>query len=129
MAAGLEADVRCVAPLPSPHLVDGQLSAAAERGKQLFFDSQVGCAHCHPAPLYTDLKTHNVGSKGRYDRRNRFDTPTLIEVWRTAPYLHDGHYVTLRELLNEGQHGHVGGHVKGLTDEQRSDLIEFVLSL
>jgi YVTN family beta-propeller protein len=128
-ARAIDNYLKSLEPIPSPHLVDGRLSAAAERGRQIFFDSQVGCAHCHPAPLYTDLKLHDVNSKGRYDRRDEFDTPTLIEVWRTAPYMHDGHYTTLRQLLDEGHHGHFEGDVKGLTDAQKSDLIEFVLSL
>ena len=72
---------------------------------------------------------HDVGSKGRYDRQAEFDTPTLLEVWRTAPYMHDGHYTTLRELLDEGRHGHLRGDVEGLTEKQRDDLVEFVLSL
>ena len=33
--------------------------------------------------------------------RPDFDTPTLIEVWRTAPYLHDGRYLTIEELIAE----------------------------
>jgi YVTN family beta-propeller protein len=128
-ARAIDAYLKSLQPVPSPHLVDGQLSAAAERGKQLFFDPKIDCAHCHPAPLYTDLQRHDVGSKGRYDRRADFDTPTLVEVWRTAPYMHDGHYATMRELLDEGQHGRMGGDVASLTDEQKSDLVEFVLSL
>ena len=42
---------------------------------------------------------------GTYDRNDRFDTPTLIEVWRTAPYLHDGRYATIKELFSKGRHG------------------------
>ena len=46
--------LKSLQPVPSPHLVDGQLSPAAVRGKELFFSERVGCANCHPAPLYTD---------------------------------------------------------------------------
>ena len=72
---------------------------------------------------------HDVGSKGQYDRAGEFDTPTLIECWRTAPYMHDGHYTTIERLLKEGKHGHVAGDVEGLTDQEINDLVEFVLSL
>jgi cytochrome c peroxidase len=72
---------------------------------------------------------HDVESKSSYDRRNEFDTPTLVEVWRTAPYLHDGHYLTIKELLKEGKHGKKQGPVDKLTEQELNDLAEFVLSL
>ncbi len=121
--------LKALTPVPSPHLVDGQLSAAAERGKQLFFSEKVGCGTCHPAPLYTDLKMHDVGSSVPYDRRVDFDTPTLVEVWRTAPYMHDGHYTTIKDLLVAGRHGARNGELDGLTEQDLNDLVEFVLSL
>ena len=129
-AQAIDAYLKSLEPVPSPYLVDGQLSPAAERGKQLFFQPEIGCAKCHPEPLYTDLRSHNVGSRGKYDRNDMFDTPTLIECWRTAPYMHDGHWLTIKELLTEGKHGRAaGGKVDKLTEEQIDDLVEFVLSL
>jgi YVTN family beta-propeller protein len=134
-AAAVDAYLKSLQPVPSPHLVDGKLSPAAERGKRLFFDEHVGCAKCHPAkpddePLYTDLLLHDVGSRGQYDRRDLFDTPTLVECWRTAPYMHDGHYTTVKELLTKGKHDTKGsGGVGKLAEQQIDDLVEFVLSL
>jgi len=128
-AVAIDEYLKTLQPVPSPHLVDGKLSEAAERGKKLFFSERLGCATCHPEPLYTDLKLHDVGSKGQYDRASEFDTPTLIECWRTAPYMHDGHYTTIEGLLKEGKHGSTAGDVEGLTDQERKDLVEFVLSL
>ncbi len=128
-AVAIDEYLKTLQPVPSPHLVDGKLSEAAERGKKLFFSERLGCATCHPEPLYTDLKLHDVGSKGQYDRASEFDTPTLIECWRTAPYMHDGHYTTIEQLLKEGKHGSTAGDVEGLTDQERKDLVEFVLSL
>jgi cytochrome c peroxidase len=128
-AVAIDEYLKALKPLPSPHLVNGQLSESAKRGKELFFKPSVNCASCHPEPLYTDLKTHNVNSKGQYDRKSEFDTPTLIEIYRTAPYMHDGHYTTLEALLKEGQHGRLGGHAEGLTDQDYKDLVEFLLSL
>jgi YVTN family beta-propeller protein len=121
--------LKALEPVPSPHLVDGKLSPSAQRGKELFFQEAIGCAKCHPAPLYTDLQMHDVGSSVPYDRRADFDTPTLIEVWRTAPYMHDGHYVTLKDLLVRGKHGGKHGELDGLTEPQIDDLVAFVLSL
>ena len=116
-------------PVPSPHLVNGKLSEAAERGKALFFSERINCSVCHPAPLYTDMKLHDVGSRSELDRRDDFDTPTLIEVWRTAPYMHDGHYATIKDLIRDGKHGAKAGDIDSLTDEELNDLVEFVLSL
>ncbi len=116
-------------PVPSPYLVDGKLSEAARRGKELFFSERVGCAQCHPEPLYTDLQMHDVGSRGKYDRRDDFDTPTLIECWRTAPYMHDGHFTSMKELFTVGKHGAKAGDVEGLSEQEIDDLVEFVLSL
>jgi len=128
-AVAIDEYLKALQPVPSPHLAGGQLSDAAQRGKALFFSERIGCGVCHPEPLYTDLMMHDVESKGPYDRRADFDTPTLIECWRTAPYLHDGRYVTIKQLLKEGKHGHKQGAVEKLTDQEINDLVEFVLSL
>ena len=126
-AAAIDVYLKSLRPVPSPYLVDGRLSPAAWRGRRLFQSERAACSKCHPAPLYTDLKSHNVGSRGESDFTDRFDTPTLIEVWRTAPYLHSGRFTTIKELLVEGKHGLDRGH--GLSEQEMSDLIEFVLSL
>ena len=125
-AVAMDEYLKSLKPVPSPYLIDGKLSPAAERGRKLFFDPKVGCAKCHPEPLYTDMKMYDVGSRGELDRRDDFDTPTLIESWRTAPYMHDGRYSTMKEVFTKGKHGLNG--VK-LTPEQIDDLVEFVLSL
>jgi hypothetical protein len=127
-AAAIDEYLKALKPAPSPHLVDGKLSPAAERGKKVFFDEAVGCARCHPGPLYTDLKLHNVESRGQYDRRSEFDTPTLIECWRTAPYMHDGQHTTMKELFTKGKHGGKAV-IDKLIPQQIDDLVEFVLSL
>jgi cytochrome c peroxidase len=128
-AVAIDAYLKSLQPVPSPHLFDGRLSPAAERGQALFQSERIACHKCHPAPLYTDLKSHNVGTRTPNERNERFDTPTLIEVWRTAPYLHDGRYLTIRELLVEGQHGlKRNGNVE-LNEQELSDLVAFVLSL
>ena len=127
-AAAIDAYLESLEPVPSPHLIDGRLSTAAERGRKLFQSNRVGCRRCHPAPLYTDLKLHNVGTRARGDTTDRFDTPTLVEVWRTAPYLHDGRYTTIEQLLIKGQHGLKRRSVD-LNEQEIGDLVEFVLSL
>ena len=125
-AVAIDEYLKSLEPLPSPHLVDGKLSPAAERGKLLFVAKQVDCIECHSEGLYTDQMLHDVGSKAPYDRSESFDTPTLIESWRTAPYLHSGQYTTVKELLVKGNHNK---KTKKLSEEQLDDLIEYVLSL
>ena len=125
----LDAYLKSLKAIPSPHLVDGKLSESAERGKKLFFDEKIGCGKCHPAPLYTDLQMHDVGSSVPYDGRVDFDTPTLVEVWRTAPFMHDGHYTSIKDLLVTGKHGGKAGELDGLSEQDMADLVEFVLSL
>lgn len=129
-AQAIDAYLKALKPVPSPHLVNGELSEAARRGRELFFSDRLKCHICHPEPLYTDLKKHNVGSRGPLDRTGEFDTPSLIEIWRTAPYMHDGHYLTLEELFRVGKHGQTaGGDVESLSDQELHDLCEFLRSL
>lgn len=116
-------------PVPSPFLADGKLSEKAERGKKIFEDPKIGCASCHPAPLFTDQKMHDVGTKIYFNDTSEFDTPTLVELWRTAPYLHDGRYLTLQDVFKVGLHGDETGDVDGLTDAQIDDLVEYIQSL
>jgi YVTN family beta-propeller protein len=128
-AQAIDEYLKTLTPVPSPHLVGAELSPAARRGKDVFFSSRINCARCHPEPLYTDLKSHDVQSRGRYDRRSEFDTPTLVEVWRTAPYMHDGGYTTIKQLIRDGRHGSTVGDVDSLTERELNDLVEFVRSL
>jgi cytochrome c peroxidase len=126
--AAIDEYLKSLKPVPSPYLVHGEMSRAAKHGEKLF--SKTGCADCHVPGLYTDLHPHDVGTRAAYDRpADKFYTPTLIEVWRTAPYLHNGRYTTIKELLSEGRHGLRRGHSSGLSPQEIDDLVEFVLSL
>ena len=117
-------------PLPSPMLVNGQLSTAARRGEALFHGREVGCAGCHAGSLRTDLKTHDVGTRGRFDQGQAlFDTPALVELWRTGPFLHDGSCDSLHELITGRNHSDRHGRTSHLSKAQVDDLVEFLLSL
>jgi cytochrome c peroxidase len=128
-AEAMDTYLRSLEAVPSPLLVDGRMSTAAQRGRVLFESAEVNCVRCHPSPLYTDQKSHDVGTRKPNERGALFDTPTLIEVWRTAPYLHDGRYTTIEELLVEGRHGLKRVRGDDLSEEQIDDLVQFVLSL
>jgi YVTN family beta-propeller protein len=123
----------------SPHIpAPGKLSAVAERGKGLFFSKAVGCATCHSGPYYTDsslqkpYKLHDVGT-GTEDPSEkmgpRYDTPTLLGVYRTAPYLHHGKAKTLHEVLTTCNKGDKHGTTSHLKAGEIDDLVAFLRSL
>ena len=107
--------------------MDGKLSAAAERGKKVF--ETMTCVECHPAPLFTDLKTYDVGTTTGQDIGKPVDVPTLREGWRNAPYLHDGRAATLRELFTIYGHAGFKERLSKVTKQELNDLIEYVNSL
>lgn len=110
---------------------DATLSESAKRGKRLFHSPKTGCASCHSGPYLTDLKMHDVGTETASDfGESEFDTPSLIEIHRTGPYLHDGRYTTLEDLLFKGLHGDLKGErLNQLSDQEKADLINYLLSL
>ena len=122
-AVAVDNYLKSLVPVPSPYLVNRELSKKAKKGKEVF--ESVGCNHCHPSPYYTDQKRHEIGVQGEYDHQNSWDTPTLIEVWRTAPYLHDGRSATIAEVFSVEKHG----LQQKLSDEELEQLVEYVLSL
>ncbi len=128
VAVAMDEYLKSLKPVPSPYLVGGNLSLAAKRGKKVF--SAAGCADCHVPGLYTDLHPHDVGTRAGYDgSTDQFYTPTLIEIWRTAPYLHDGSAATIRDVLTTRNPDGLHGAVSALTRQEVDELCEFVLSL
>ena len=129
-ASAVDEYLETLKPGRSPLLEKGKLSAAAARGKKLFMEPKVACASCHPAGLYTDLKPYDVGTSGKFDKPgDKFFTPTLVEVWRTAPYLHDGSAATMREVLTTRNQNDQHGKTSHLTEREIQDLAAFVGSL
>jgi cytochrome c peroxidase len=149
------------------------LSAEAAEGRKLF-EGRAGCSSCHPAPLFTDHKFHDLGLRtdpnllddperastfrrffrglgtpnyrnltddaGRFvigfNERDRgaFRTPTLREVGRTAPYMHDGRFNTLAEVIDFYDRGGAAGQRAGLkplklTADEKRQLAAFLHAL
>ncbi len=123
-ASAVDAFLKSVEHVPSPHLVNGQLSANAQQGKSLF---QARCSFCHSGQYFTDMNSYDVGT-GRSSDPN-LDTPALAEVWRTAPYLQDGSAATMQEVLTTYNPGDQHGTTSDLTGQQVNSLAEYVLSL
>jgi cytochrome c peroxidase len=99
------------------------LTPEQQAGLQLF-RSKANCASCHVGPNFTDEHLHNTGVAWRDGRltdvgagQGNFKTPTLREIARTAPYLHDGSLVTLEEVIEYYDRG--GNQSPGLDSEIR----------
>ncbi|WP_169305304.1 cell surface protein [Coraliomargarita akajimensis] len=126
-AKAIDAFLKSLRPTPSPHLVNGGLSKLAQHGKRVF--NAARCVHCHKGPLYTDGKQHEVGTTKGMDAGRPVDTPSLIELWRTAPYLHDGRAATVREVLESEDHGAISERLEHLSPKDITALEAFLLSL
>ena len=110
-------------PVPSPYLVNGELSEKAQQGRTVF--QKYGCGVCHSGEYYTDCKMHIIGEDVEFEKG--WDTPTLVEVWRTAPYLFDGRAATMEEVFSLHRHGL--GKKSKITQEEIEALAEYVNSL
>jgi cytochrome c peroxidase len=129
------------------------LSASARRGLALF-TGRANCVTCHVGPNFTDEEFHNTGVSfrhsryaervdsgrarvtGRPDDVGSFKTPTLRDVSRTAPYMHDGSLATLQDVVDFYDSGGIANanldvEIKplGLTREQRHDLVSLLIAL
>lgn len=113
-------------PVPSPYLVNGKLSASAVNGEKVF--KKAGCITCHPPPLFTDLQKYKLGLGDDMDKDREFDVPTLIELWRSLPYLYDGRAVTIKEVLTKFNPNDKHGTTSTLTPKELEDLTNYILS-
>ena len=127
----------------------GDLSPAAKRGEELFFSERLSCTECHGGANFTDESFYNLGAHelNDYDDQGRakvtkdaadsfaFKTPSLRNVAMTPPYMHNGAFRTLEEVIdffNQGGLGSGESHPLeplSLTDEEKQDLVEFLKSL
>lgn len=122
------------------------LSDSARRGMELFF-GKAHCSACHTGFNFTDNGFHNIGIgmdqenpdpgrtkiSGLEGDTGAFKTPTLREIAKTAPYMHDGSLKTLEEVVDYYDKGGVKNPYLdeeitelGLSDEEKSDLITFL---
>ncbi len=125
------------------------MTAAQQRGMSLFFSDRSACTTCHSGPNFTSYRfEHNAqdttgGDVGRMrvtnDSADRFlfKVPSLRNVALTSPYMHDGRYKNLEEVV---AHYSAGGQRNGYQKEgkikplalsraQQTDLVEFLSAL
>lgn len=122
MAKQVDIYLKKLKAVPSPYLVDGQLSEKAKQGQKVF--QKLKCDECHNGEYYTDMQMHRIGDDIEFEKG--WDTPTLREVWRTAPYLFDGRAATMKEVFEVHKHGLEG---KKVSAKDIDALVEYVNSL
>ncbi len=118
------------------------LSESAQRGMNLFF-GKANCSSCHSGASFTDSAFHNIGLDSKDEGRRAISglegdqgamkTPTLREIHRTAPYMHNGSLKTLEDVV---QHYNKGGngnpqqdeeiYALNLTPEEVADIVTFM---
>ena len=125
-AVAIDEYLKSLKPVASPYLTNNKLSASAKRGQRIF--SKARCDSCHKGALHTDVQQYDLGIGKGLDKDQKFDTPTLVEIWRTAPYLYDGRAVTIEEVLTKYNPDDKHGLTSNLSDKEIKDLANFVLS-
>lgn len=135
---------------PFDRWIDGDrnaISPAAKHGFDLF-NGKAHCSACHSGWSFTDSSFHDVGvatgndiGRGRLfptstSLRYAFKTPTLRDVDRRAPYMHDGSVKTLGQVVDLYNRGGINRPSRaedirplGLTAQEKADLIAFLHTL
>ncbi|TNE26719.1 MAG: cytochrome-c peroxidase [Bacteroidetes bacterium] len=126
----------------------GALSPSEKRGLSLFRSEKTQCSVCHSGLFFTSYEFENNGLDSVYSDIGRmrltgdsadealFKIPSLRNVEYSAPYMHDGRFATLEEVVehyNSGgaNHPHKSERVRplNLTQQERIDLVAFLRSL
>lgn len=123
----------------------GQQRALSEVEKQglALFRGKARCSTCHAGPNFTDENFHNTGIAWRDGKLadngagdGKFKVPTLREVARTAPYMHDGSLKTLEDVVdyydrggNENPNLDEDLRPLHLTADEKRTLVQFLRSL
>ncbi len=124
------------------------LNNAEKHGMDLFFSEKTNCSVCHAGFNFSNYAFENNGLYENYPDAGRFrltedssdvarfKVPTLRNVGLTAPFMHDGSFLTLEKVVehyNSGgkNHPHKSDLIKplGLTAGERADLVAFLRSL
>ena len=107
-----------------PGVPRGTLTESARRGKGIF-EGKGQCATCHPHPTFTAMLAVDPGLGASV----HYDIPSLVEVWRTAPYLHNGDALSLRETITDFNFMQRRGRTSQLSEAELNDLVEYLKSL
>ena len=115
------------------------LTPAEEHGRKLFYATKqtdgtpipvaLQCQTCHRPPLFTDRLLRSVGTAPTPEFKAGVDTPHLIGIGASAPYLHDGRAKTLEEIWTTYQIDDKHGVSSYWSKEQLNDLVEYLKTL
>ncbi|MBX7152311.1 cytochrome-c peroxidase [bacterium] len=127
---------------------DTVLTESEKRGMDIFFGERGECFHCHNEYNFTNYSYQNNGIYSFYSDSGRaritlkasdvgkFKVPSLRNINKTAPYMHDGSLETLEAVIdhyNQGgkNHQNQSGLIKALqlTNEEKNDLVNFLKAL
>jgi YVTN family beta-propeller protein len=99
------------------------------RGRAAF--DKAACGSCHNGEAYTDNSFANVGTLVASDvlPQGKLNTPSLLGISRTAPYLHDGSAPTLKARILQGKETNSHGNTAQLTDGEVDDLVSYLKTL
>jgi hypothetical protein len=122
-------------PAPVSPVASSFLAAGAVRNGKAIFDGKAKCASCHVPPMFTEpgWNMHSAAEIGIDDFQanrapdRRYRTSPLKGLWthQKGGFYHDGRFATLRDVVN-----HYDGFFKlGLSEGEKSDLVEYLLSL
>lgn len=140
----LNALVAYIYDIPAPpnryRRLNPELTPSQKRGKEIFersvtvtgepIDPLGRCITCHSGPYYTNRQKFDVGTRRETDNEGMpFDTPQLVNIYDTAPYLHDGSAATLEEIWTLNSLNDEHGVVNDLNKNQLNDLIEYLKTL
>ncbi|MBZ4407969.1 c-type cytochrome [Myxococcus sp. XM-1-1-1] len=134
MVAQLSAFIDVI-PTPDNPYRSGVQTAAQARGEQVF--KKAACDTCHEGAHFTNNKQADVGTfittgPMRDDdntRKRGLNTPSLLGLARTAPYLHDGSALSLKGRLMQGRASNKHGTTADLTEAEVDDLVEYLRTL
>jgi YVTN family beta-propeller protein len=132
MSGQLSSFISVLAEPENPHRAP-EATAAQLRGAQVF--ARAECSTCHGGAALTDNSFQNVGTlvtTGPNPDRNvsrGLNVPSLLGISRSAPYLHDGSALSLRERLLLSRSTNRHGKTSTLTDQDIDDLVEYLRTL
>lgn len=155
MAKALASYVRSImsGDAPVDRYMNGERDALSKQAREglRIFRGKGNCTACHLGPTLTDERFHNTGVAwrdgepsdpgrfevtGKQEDRGKFKTPTLREIDRTAPYMHDGSIATIEEVIEYYDRGGNPNpyldrelHPLNLTAEEKEALLEFLGAL
>ncbi len=132
----LAAYIESLTPKQSP-TPPKEVLPAIKKGRKIFFSKKTGCATCHTPPYYTDsgqkdtqgnFIRHNVGTwkEGEDESLQSLDTPSLLGLRQSEPYLHDGSAPTLRSVFTHHNQENRHGHTSHLREDDIHCLSEFI---